>query len=149
MKDGSVQVIQAIDEDLLNDCLKMRGEDFVNEKKVPKEIENDQFDYIGGECDHFLIRYNGESAGALRCKRVSDDTMRVQRFCILSKYRGKGIGRLTLFNIEKIYREKDISHIELDSKCSAKDFYLRCGYRQISDVFVEAGVEHVKMSKDI
>lgn len=149
MKDESVQVIQASDEELLNDCLKMRGEVFVNEKKVPKDIENDQFDYIGGECDHFLIRYNGENAGALRCKKISEDTIRVQRFCILSKYRGRGIGRSTLCSIEKIYREKNMLHIELDSKCSAKNFYLRCGYKQISDVFVEAGVEHVKMEKDI
>lgn len=141
-------IIIAEDEHTLSECLRMREEVFVHEKKVDPNIERDENDILGGECEHFLITEDGESIGALRCTPLYD-TVYLQRFCVLRDRRRNGAGRMVMQLIEKYYKTLGIEKIELDAKCSSQEFYENCGYKVISERFVEADVLHVKMLKEI
>lgn len=141
-------IIIAEDEQTLSECRRMREEVFVREKKVDPAIEQDEHDILGGEYEHFLITEDGESIGALRC-RIEGGTVRLQRFCVLRDKRGNGAGRAAVELIERYYRAMGAERIELDAKCSSQEFYEHCGYKVISERFVEADVLHVKMLKEL
>ncbi len=129
-------------------CLEVRHRVFTVEKAVPQEIEVDEKDALGGDCDHILISWNNTAVGAMRCER-HEKAVRVQRFCILKEYRGRGLGRAALTEVEKLYRSIGCEKMELDSKYSAWKFYQRLGYKCVSDIFIEADVEHIKMEKSL
>lgn len=146
---NNVEIYKVVDTDSLNHCLEIRNKVFTLEKKVPREIEVDQYDCLNKACDHFLVRYQKSNAGTIRCLYVANETIHIQRFCLLKGYRKQGLGHLTIEYIEKYYRNHGIKQIEMDSKYEVFGFYEKCGYEKVSEIFVEAGVEHVKMVKQI
>lgn len=138
------------DADLLEECLNVRRAVFQVEKGIPRDIDIDSHDCINDVCEHFLIRYDNKSVGTVRCKLdVEEGEIRLQRFCVLSDYRKFGLGRKMLEFIEVYFKNKGFEWIRLDSKFAVHCFYEKSGYRVVSDVFMEAGVEHVKMEKRI
>ena len=138
------------DADLLKECLNVRRVVFQVEKGIPKDIDLDEFDCINDACEHFLVRYQYESVGTVRCRLdFEEKEIRLQRFCILSDCRTFGLGRRLLEFIEAYYQNKGFDWIRLDAKFAVHGFYEKSGYKAVSDVFMEAGVEHVKMEKRI
>lgn len=136
--------------ELLEECLNVRRAVFQVEKGIPKDIDVDEYDCMNDECEHFLIRYDNESVGTVRCKLdIEEKEIRLQRFCILSDYRKLGLGRSLLEFMDVYYQNKGFEWIRLDSKFAVHGFYEKSGYYVVSDVFMEAGVEHVKMEKRI
>lgn len=133
----------------LRRCLQIRTAVFTVEKMVPKEIEVDACDCLESTCDHFLIQSHGTDVGTIRCMHVSDNTIRVQRFCFLKEYRGLGLGKAVMRYIEDYYCRRKVIKIELDAKYEVYGFYEKCGYKRISDIFIEANIEHVKMLKEL
>lgn len=135
---------------LLEECLNVRRAVFQVEKGIPRDIDVDSYDCINDVCEHFLIRYHNKSAGTVRCKLdIEGKEIRLQRFCILSDYRKLGLGRSLLEFMNAYYQNKGFEWIRLDSKFAVHGFYEKSGYHVVSDVFMEAGVEHVKMEKRI
>ena len=135
--------------EMLDLCLQVRNTVFTVEKKIPKEIEVDKNDTLNSKCDHFYMEYDGKPTGALRCMRISDDTVKLQRFCILREDRKRGLGREMIASVEEYYRNNSFTRVELDAKYEAFGFYEKCGYRRNSDLFEEAGIPHVKMVKEL
>ena len=145
MNRQSVTLLAAADAGTLAACLAVRRAVFTVERGVPAGIETDAHDRAGAGYDHFLVRVNGRDAAAMRCHREGDAVV-LQRFCVLAEFRGQGVGRAALAALEARYAGQ-AARIVLDAKCEARGFYTACGYRTISGVFVEAGVNHVRMEK--
>ncbi len=133
---------------LLDECRRVRHEVFVQERGVDPAIEQDEHDILGSSCAHFLIRCGESSAGAFRCM-TDASTVRLQRLCVAKAHRGKGAGAAALRYMEQHYCALGCSRIELDSKCESADFYLKNGYTAVSEPFIEAGVPHIKMIKEL
>jgi predicted GNAT family N-acyltransferase len=146
---AAMDMIPADSDDILQRCLGIRNTVFVNEKKVSADIERDSSDSIGPGCDHWLIRDGSRDVGTLRCLYCPKEIIKVQRFCILSEYRGHGFGKQALAYLESHYRERGFKRMELDSKYAVHHFYEKCGFLKVSEVFIEAGVEHVRMIKEL
>lgn len=144
-----VKVKKAESKNMLDACLDVRNAVFTVEKDIPKEIEVDENDSLNSRCDHFLAEYDGKPAGAFRCMQAGDDTVKLQRFCILKEYRNQGLGRKMTAFAEQYYRNNSFKKIELDAKFTVFEFYEKCGYRKVSDPFEEAGIPHVKMVKEL
>ncbi len=143
------EVIKANDNDILCQSLEIRRLVFTVEKGISQDDEVDAFDILDSACDHFLVRYNGKNVGAFRCMHKSDDTIQLQRFCFLSSHRSLGLGRKSLEFAENYYHKNGIKKIILDSQYPVKDFYEKCGYKTVSDIFMEVNIPHVKMEKEI
>lgn len=138
------------DEHLLKECLNVRYEVFQVEKGIPKNVDVDKYDCINNECEHFLIKYEKKSVGTVRCKlNFKNKEIKLERFCILSDYRRFGLGRLMLEFIENYYKNKGFKIIRLDSKFAVYGFYEKNGYKAASEVFIEAGIDHIKMEKKL
>lgn len=120
---------------------KIRLEVFVKEQKVPEEIELDEYDSIA---EHVIAYREGKPVG---CGRVflNDEYARIGRVAVLSEERKKGTGKLICEELIKIAREKGAKRFVLDAQVRAIGFYQKLGFSVTSEVFMEAGIEHVRM----
>ncbi len=146
---ANINILKIDDNDMLNESLEIRKKVFTDEKSVPRNIECDKYDETLNLCDHFIIIYNDMKVGTLRCLNLGDDVVKLQRFCFLKDYRNLGLGRKTLNFIENFYKEQGIHKITMDAKYQVSGFYEKCGYIKQSEIFIEAGIEHIKMSKNL
>ena len=145
---SGIVLLPADSDALLAAALAVRRAVFTVEHGIPQSVEQDDLDHPGADCAHFLARLGGRDAAALRCIFPAPGVVRLQRFCVLPELRGRGVGKAVLTELENRYRPA-MRRVELDAKFRVEGFYKACGYRTVSEIFLEAGAEHVKMVKDL
>lgn len=145
----NINILKINDDSMLNEALEIRKKVFTDEKLVPIDIEHDKYYETLDLCYHFIIVYNDINVGTLRCLNMDDNTVKLQRFCFLKEYRNLGLGKKTSAFIENFYKKQGIKKITMDAKYQVSGFYEKCGFIKQSKIFVEAGIEHIKMSKNL
>ncbi len=129
----------------LQDAFKVRKEVFVSEQKVPEELELDEFDQTAA---HFVLYAEDQPAGAGRF-RMKDGKGKVERVCIKKSLRGQHAGILLMTEIEQHAKSTGIRALILNAQMHALGFYEKLGYHVISDEFMDAGIPHFTMQKDL
>ncbi|MCM3651425.1 GNAT family N-acetyltransferase [Metabacillus litoralis] len=132
----------------LKKAFRIRKEVFVEEQGVPLEDEFDEFDKLKDLCEHILVYYNEQPVGTGRL-RVVDGVGKLERICILEPYRKFGLGKIIINTLEEIAKEKGISRVKLHGQTQAEDFYKKLGYHTSSDIFMEDGIPHLLMVKEL
>ncbi|CAM3980209.1 GNAT family N-acetyltransferase [Bacillus paramycoides] len=132
----------------LETAFHIRKEVFVKEQGVPLEDEFDTFDRIGEECKHILVYYNELPVGTGRIRFV-DGIGKLERICILKDYRKYGLGKVIIQSLEEIARNKEANKVKLHGQTHAEGFYKKLGYQTSSDVFMEDGIPHILMTKEL
>lgn len=118
---------------------------FVDEQQVPIEEEIDDYE---DEAIHFITYDGGNAVGASRLRFV-EDFGKLERICVLKPYRGKSIGKNIIERMENEIVKKGYKKAKLHAQTHAKEFYEKLGYYVISDEFMDAGIPHVAMMKDL
>ncbi|WP_160726042.1 GNAT family N-acetyltransferase [Bacillus sp. USDA818B3_A] len=126
----------------------IRKQVFVEEQGVPLKDEFDQFDTLNGLCEHILVHYNETSVGTGRIRFI-DGVGKLERICILEPYRNFGLGKIIIKALEEIAEEQGVSQVKLHGQTHAEGFYQKLGYRTSSDIFMEDGIPHILMLKEI
>src|SRR5580698_5816003 len=85
---SQIQVRHVTDPESLEKVFAIRREVFVGEQNCPPELEWE----CEEESNHFLATVNGEPAGACRWRKT-DKGYKLERFAVLSKFRGFGVGQ--------------------------------------------------------
>jgi len=112
---------------------------FVEEQQVPPELEIDGMD---PQCRHVkAVDGQGQIIGT---GRLLPDA-HVGRMCVLPEYRGRGIGGRLLQHFIDLAQHERLPELVLHAQVSALPFYQRYGFEVISEVFMEAGIEHQTM----
>ncbi|KMN46002.1 GNAT family N-acetyltransferase [Bacillus paramycoides] len=132
----------------LETAFHIRKEVFVKEQSVPLEDEFDTFDRIGEECKHILVYYNELPVGTGRIRFV-DGIGKLERICILKDYRKYGLGKVIIQSLEEIAHKKEAIKVKLHGQTHAEGFYKKLGYQTSSDVFMEDGIPHILMTKEL
>ncbi|WP_010284806.1 GNAT family N-acetyltransferase [Bacillus timonensis] len=132
----------------LQKVFKIRKEVFVDEQGVSLEDEFDDFDTLSDQCEHILVYYNQEPVGTGRL-RIVDGFGKLERICILKPYRKFGLGKEIITSLEKITKEKGLNRVKLHGQTQAEGFYHKLGYQTSSPVFMEDGIPHVLMQKEL
>ncbi len=109
---------------------------------------SDIFDDDDKKLDQFLIIYDGISIGSFRLRDVGN-SFKIERMGILSKYRSKGFGKLSLDEIKSHSKMVNKSKIILDSIYDVRNFYAKFGFIEFGDVYYKVGIPHVKMYFDV
>ncbi|MDR5659651.1 GNAT family N-acetyltransferase [Serpentinicella sp. ANB-PHB4] len=131
--------------DLFEKAHEIRKIVFVEEQNVdPKE----EFDEYETSSDHVLV-YDGKVPVGTGRLRILDDTAKLERICVLEKYRKKGFGEDIVKALEEIAKERGIKKGKLNAQTHAENFYEKLGYKRTSNVFMEAGIPHVTMTKKL
>jgi predicted GNAT family N-acyltransferase len=140
-----MKVMFGNNEMLWNDAVTVRRKVFVEEQQVPEEEEIDQFE---SESTHFVLYDEGQPVGAGRFRTI-DGVGKIERICVLPHYRSRGAGRLIMESIEQFAKEKGIAKAKLNAQTHAEHFYQKLGYETVSDIFMDAGIPHVTMVKEL
>ena len=127
------------DEELL---INIRYQVFVDEQKVPIELEIDDDDPLAS---HVLCLADGQPVGTGRILLDGH----IGRLAVLKAHRKQGYGNKILDHLELIAQKHGLNHVFLNAQVSAIPFYEKRGYKIISDVFDDAGIPHQTMRKTL
>lgn len=129
----------------LEDAFFVRKIVFVEEQNVPPEEEIDELE---NEAKHFVAYDHNEPIGAGRF-RVVEGAGKVERICVLKDKRNTGAGKAIMKKIEEYAKETGIEKLKLNAQTHAIPFYTNIGYDVVSDGFLDAGIPHKTMVKNI
>jgi predicted GNAT family N-acyltransferase len=114
---------------------------FVDEQRVPEEIEIDDEDR---RCIHVLALDNGVPVGTGRIDIAIDG--KIGRVAVLASYRRTGVGAAIMRLLHAVAAENGLARCWCHAQVSAAPFYEKLGYRVTGDEpFDEAGIPHVRM----
>lgn len=133
-------VVAKTQKELLDNVL-VRGKVFVVEQEIDWDIEFDGLDDI---CILFTAYIGELPVGAARLYKN-----KVGRVATLKEYRKKGIASMIMSKIEEYAFQNNIKLLKLNAQLQVKDFYLHLGYKPEGDIFQEANIDHIKMTKEI
>ncbi|MFV1982768.1 MAG: GNAT family N-acetyltransferase [Thiohalomonadales bacterium] len=137
-------IIKAVKfENYFNEISFIRNKVFVEEQKIPKNLEWDDQDQIA---HHFIV--SSEQHNIIAYARLLPSG-KLGRVAVLKQWRRQGIGSLLISAICKKATKLDINTLTLSSQLSAVDFYLQSGFQIFGDVFLEAGIKHRSMLKTL
>ncbi|MRH43413.1 GNAT family N-acetyltransferase [Aquibacillus halophilus] len=127
------------------DAYRVRHTVFVLEQNVPPEIEIDELE---NDSTHF-IGYDGNQPIAAGRLRYVEDYGKLERVCVLKDFRGLQFGKQMIAEMENVIRSKGLPKAKLNAQTHAEDFYKSIGYQTISEQFMDAGIPHVTMIKEV
>lgn len=130
----------------LQHALDIRYTVFVIGQHVPKEEEFDTFEE---ESFHYLATKEGIPCGAARW-RFTENGVKLERFAVLEKYRGKGVGSALVQKVIDDINENPAAKdklLYLHAQLAAVNLYANFGFKKVGEIFQECEIDHYKMVK--
>ena len=100
------------------------------------------------KCDHMLVYHEDNLVGTLRIvpKGVKYEKVSIGRVVVIKEARKKGLAYKMMQEALKFISEKyGEVPVVLSAQVAIKGLYEKAGFKVISDVYLEDGIDHVKM----
>ncbi len=120
----------------------LREEVFIREQSVPAEMEWDESD---AQSRHVVASVDGLPIGTARL--LPDG--HIGRMAVLREWRGRGAGSALLTGLMQIAGALGMQRVLLNAQVQAVPFYLRHGFQAEGEEFLEAGILHRRMWRDL
>jgi predicted GNAT family N-acyltransferase len=127
--------------ELQADCKMIRFEVFVEEQKVPAEIELDDMDAV---CLH-AVAYDAAGTPIGTGRLLPDG--HIGRMAVRKLARGSGIGGALLEALMAQAQARGDKVVALSAQTHAAPFYARFGFAIDGEEFYEAGIPHINMTR--
>ncbi|KAA8705977.1 GNAT family N-acetyltransferase [Pseudomonas cannabina] len=124
------------------DIRRIRDSVFVAEQSVPPELEWDADD---AEAVHFLAWEGDYAVGTARLLADGE----IGRLSVLKDWRGLKVGEALLSAVIDEAEKRGLKPLKLSAQVQAVDFYQRFGFMVTSKEFLEAGLPHVDMLRQV
>ncbi|WP_048440666.1 YbgC/FadM family acyl-CoA thioesterase [Caenimonas sp. SL110] len=126
------------------DAQQIRTEVFVQEQKIPAELEWDEADTTALHA----VAYNrlGQAIATGRLLQHAPGVSKIGRMAVDRVLRGSGVGAQVLQTLMNQARARGDHEVVLHAQRSAESFYRGLGYAISGDEFEEAGIPHIEMS---
>lgn len=112
--------------------------------KFTKEyLKRDEHDF------HLVAMYDKKVIGCLILTPREKEIVQMRQVAVDATLQGKGIGKKLVYFSEQVSQEKGFKKIILNARLVAVPFYKRLQYKIVSDEFIEVGIPHYKMEKEI
>ena len=124
----------------LYEILKSRSQVFLLEQNIICQ------DMDGVDCEslHCFLWQDGCVIACLRAYYVNEDTVKIGR--VLTLTHGQGHGRILMNeSLRQIKEKMPCKNIIVSSQTQARGYYEKCGFKVISNEYLEEGIPHVKM----
>lgn len=128
------------------DALAIRHKVFVEEQKVPQDLEIDELEK---QTLHVVLYDKQKPIATARIYDLENGLFKVQRVAVLKEYRGQGFGAQLMQEVADKVRSLTGSKLTLGSQNTAIPFYESIGYKIASEEFMDAGIPHHTMVKDL
>jgi YbgC/YbaW family acyl-CoA thioester hydrolase len=138
VKTGSWQELGA-------DAGRIRTEVFVQEQRIPADLEWDEADAIALHA----VAYNrlGQAVATGRLLPASGGEAKVGRMAVHQVLRGCRVGEQVLRTLAEAAERRGDRVLKLHAQRTAKDFYARLGFAPEGEPFEEAGIPHLTMAR--
>jgi len=125
---------------------KIRYAVFVEEHKIPPEIERDDMDAVSV---HAIARdANGNVIGTGRLI-LQSPLPRIGRMAVVKPWRRAGVGAAILELLCQDARQRGFGEVMLHAQTHTTPFYFKRGFLSHGPEFAEAGIPHQEMRKKI
>ncbi len=141
-----MNIQHATTKEQLDDAYSVRYTVFVDEQQVPAEEEIDQFE---DDAEHVVLYDDNQKPTGAGRVRIVDGIGKLERICVLSSNRKNGAGRIIVDKLEELAIQQGVSKLKLNAQTHAISFYEKLGYEVVSDEFMDAGIPHVTMIKQM
>jgi predicted GNAT family N-acyltransferase len=142
---ASIEVIAITEQEQLRRAFHLRREVFCGEQGVDPRAE---FDGRDEEAVQFAAYRDGRLVGTCRLL-LEGASATVQRVAVERAQRRGGVGAALMTAAEAHARAQGAREIVLHAQRSSEEFYVRLGYRPEGGTFLEEGIEHVSMRRQI
>ncbi len=136
-----MRVVVAKTQKEIIDNMLVRGCVFVVEQEIDWKIE---YDGLDDQCILFTAYLNDLAVGAARLYKN-----KVGRVATIKEYRKQGVATEIMKAIERYASENEMPYLKLHAQLYVKDFYEHLGYISQGDIFQEAEINHVLMTKEM
>lgn len=143
--EAMVQVRTGSWEQLGEQAAAIRTDVFVNEQRIPKELEWDADDAIALHA--VATNRLGQAVATGRLLPSTGGVAKIGRMAVHRVLRGCGLGEQVLVALMAAARARGDREIVLHAQRSAEGFYAGLGYRARGEAFEEAGIGHIEMAK--
>ena len=130
----------------LEGAINVRMRVFVVEQQIPVAEEIDDAD---ATATHAIALYQGQIVGTGRLLYRDDGMVQIGRMAVDRQFRRQGIGGRILAFLEDEARAQGIGSCLLHAQEYVKAFYAGSGYVERGDLFLEADIPHIEMSKEL
>ena len=101
---------------------------FLELRKPWEQPVGSEKDSIEDNCVHRMIMCNDNYIGVGRLQDNGKEQAQIRYMAIKNKYQNQGFGKLLIFDLEKIAKERGAKEIILQSREIAVKFYQKLGY---------------------
>ena len=116
---------------------------FIHEQGVPVELE---WDGLDSSCAQVLAwNDRGEAIGTARMQQNGT----IGRMAVLKDWRSRGVGRALLQTLLDLAVRQGLPRVSLSAQIHALGFYERAGFHAVGELFIDAGIPHRKMVKEL
>jgi YbgC/YbaW family acyl-CoA thioester hydrolase len=131
-------------DELAADARAIRTEVFVQEQRIPAELEWDEDDATAVHA----VAYNrlGKAVATGRLLPASGGVGKIGRMAVRQVLRGCRFGEQVLRALAAQAQQRGDRAIELHAQRSARDFYARLGFEAQGEPYDEAGIPHITMT---
>lgn len=129
-----------------SDALSVRFDVFIDEQKVPQDLEVDEFET---QALHLVLYKDNHAIGTARVLDIGAQTYKIQRVAVIKEARNKGLGASIMKEIERYLQTTDANSLTLGAQVHAVPFYKKLGYTVVGEEFMDAGIPHLTMTKSI
>jgi predicted GNAT family N-acyltransferase len=119
---------------------------FCGEQGVQPEAELDDLDE---RATHVIALADGAVIGTCRLLLLNDGECRLGRMAVEADRRDEGIGRGLLAAAEAEAGRAGANEVVLHAQTQAEPFYAASGYVPEGERFMEEGIEHIEMHKQL
>jgi predicted GNAT family N-acyltransferase len=116
---------------------------FVEEQNIPVDLEWDDLDEIA----FHVVIFDGDLQAVATGRLLPDG--HIGRLAVLKDYRKQGLGDAVLITLIQQAIDLGYSEIILNAQTSAQGFYTKHAFQPQGSVFMEAGIPHQTMTRQI
>ena len=125
---------------------KIRTKVFQKEQGISTELEFDGLDHTA---THLLAYIDGKPVGTARIRSIDKKTLKIERLAVLPGARRRGIGKQLTQKALAFAQKHHYQNAILNSQLYITSLYEQLGFIRVGEVFDEAGIPHIKMSKKL
>ena len=134
-----------VDDALMAEARRIRTTVFCGEQQVPPDLEWDGADPA---CEHFLILDTDTALGTARL-RDYHGMAKIERVAVLKPNRGSKAGWVLMEAVIARAKERGFATALLNAQVAVEGFYTAMGFASEGERFVEADIEHVRMTRQL
>ena len=127
-------------------CFALRHAVFVGEQHVEPTLELDGMDT---ECRHFALKDDGKIIATCRVRRMGS-AAKIERMAVAKDSRRRGIGHeLMKYVLHDLMSAGEFQLLKLSAQSDAVPFYERLSFQKRGPEYMEAGMPHYEMVREL